>query len=90
MMRLAIALSALAAVAGCAVYTPRTSELSAMSTADVCYLEYMQRPNLSAEGRAAIQSELAKRNDHCGKHVAEVKQLFADFMHRETYLKLDP
>ena len=90
MVKHAIALSALAVLAGCAVYSPKPNELSAMSTADVCYEEYMQRPNLSAAGRQAIQSELAKRKDNCGNHVAEVKQLFADFMHRETYLKLDP
>jgi hypothetical protein len=88
MIKHAIAVSAMGLLAACASYGPR--ELSTMSTADICYLEYMQRPNLSPEGRQAIQSELARRNDNCGNHAAEVKQLFADFMHRETYLNLSP
>ena len=70
MIKHAIALSAVAVLAGCAVYSPNASELSTMSTADVCYVEYTQRPNLSAEGRQVIQSELAKRKDNCGNHVA--------------------
>lgn len=88
MVKRAIALSAAALLAGCASYGPR--ELSTMSTADVCYLEYMQRPNLSPEGRQAIQSELSRRNESCSNHAAEVRQLYADFMYRETYLRLSP
>src|SRR5688500_15024718 len=88
MIKHAIALAAAALLSGCAVYTPR--DLSAMSSADICYIEYIQGRNLSAEGRQAIQSEMQRRKDNCGNHSANVKQLFADFMHYETYGKQHP
>ena len=81
-------LAAAIVLGGCAIYTPR--DLAGMSAEDLCYLEYIQGRNLSAEGRKAIQSELSRRNDNCGNHVAGVKQQYADFMHRQTYLILDP
>lgn len=85
---LAIALAAAALLGGCAVYTP--GGFSAMSVADICELEYMQRPNLSAAGKQAIQSELQRRNDNCGNHTAEVRERFAEFMWQETYGGLSP
>ena len=87
--RLAAATSvALAALlGGCATYTP--SQLSAMSAADICELEYMQRPNLSPQGKQAIQSELQRRNDNCRNHAVEVAARFDLFMYREMYGKPD-
>jgi hypothetical protein len=81
------ALAAMALLGGCATYTP--GGLSAMSATDICELEYMQRPNLSAAGKQAIQAELSRRNDNCGNHAAEVQARFAAFMWRETYGKPD-
>ena len=83
-----VTVAAAALLGGCAVYTP--SGLSQMSAADICELEYMQRPNLSPAGKKAIQSELQRRNDNCGNHAAEVQERFAAFMWRETYGKPDP
>ena len=74
-------------VAGCVNYTP--SQLSAMSTVDICEMEYMQRPNLSPEARQAIQSELQRRKDNCGNHAVEVAHRYGDFMYREMYGKHD-
>lgn len=88
MIKYATTLAAAALLGGCASYTPR--DLSAIAIGDLCYLEYMQRPNLSAEGKQAIQSELRRRNDSCRNHTAEVAQRFDDFMWRETYLIQDP
>ena len=86
-MSVAVALAAAALLGGCASYTP--TGLSAMSAADICELEFMQRPNLSAQGKQAIQSELSRRNDNCVNHAAEVDQRYAQFMYRETYGKGD-
>ena len=72
---------------GCVNYTP--SQLSAMSTFDICETEYMQRPNLSPEAKQAIQSELQRRNDNCGKHAVEVAHRYDEFMYREMYGKHD-
>lgn len=85
---LAVALAAAALLGGCAGYVP--SGLSAMSAADICELEYMQKPNLSPAGKQAIQSELQRRKDNCGNHTAEVRDRFAEFMWRETYGGLSP
>ena len=81
-----VALAAL--LGGCVTYTQ--SELSRMSAADICELEYMQRPNLSAEGRQAIQSELKRRNDNCANHADEVAARFKAFMYSQTYKNDDP
>jgi len=83
----AVALAAAALLGGCATYTP--SQLSAMSAADICELEYRQGRNLSADGKRAIESELQRRNDNCRNHAAEVNERFAAFMYRETYGKGD-
>lgn len=88
MIKRAIAFAAAAMLGACASYTPHN--LSAMSSADICYIEYIQGRNVSAEGRQAIQSEMQRRKDNCGNHSADVKQLFADFMHHETYGKQHP
>jgi hypothetical protein len=82
----ALALSAL--LAGCVTYTQQ--ELSSMSAADICELEYMQRPNLSPEGRQAIQNELKRRNDNCANHAAEVKKRYDDFMYGQMYKNDEP
>ena len=74
---------ALAALAGCGTYTPRG--IPEMSAVDMCEMQLMQGRNLSAQARQAMQSELAKRNDNCGNHAAEVAQRYADFMWRQTY-----
>jgi hypothetical protein len=81
-----VALAAL--LSGCVTYTQ--SELSRMSAADICELEYMQRPNLSPEGRQAIESELKRRNDNCGNHAAEVGRRFRAFMYSQMYKNDDP
>ena len=88
MIKHTVVLAAAALLGACASYAPR--DLAAMPTADICYLEYMQRPNLSAEGRQAIQSELQRRNDNCRNHAAEVAQRFEAFMWHETYGKQHP
>ena len=88
MIKHAMVVAAAALLGACASYAPRN--LSGMSSADICYVEYMQGPNLSAEGRQAIQSEMQRRNDNCRNHSAEVARLFADFMYRETYGRQDP
>ena len=74
-------------ITGCVNYTP--SQLSAMSTVDICETEYMQRPNLSPEAKQAIQSELQRRNDSCRNHAVEVAHRYDEFMYRETYGKHD-
>ena len=80
-----VALAAL--IAGCVNYTP--TQLSAMSTVDICETEYMQGRNLSPEARQAIQSELQRRNDNCRNHAVEVAQRHDLFMQREMYGKHD-
>jgi hypothetical protein len=74
-------------LAGCVTYSP--SQLSAMNTVDMCELEQMQRPNLSAETKSAFQSELQRRGESCAKYSAELEKRYADFMYRETYGKND-
>jgi hypothetical protein len=61
-----------------------------MSAADICELEYMQRPNLSPEGRQAIQNELKRRNDSCANHAAEVARRYEAWMYTQTYKNDDP
>ena len=85
--RTLVAASAALLLAGCVTYSQ--SELSSMSAEDTCELEYMQRPNLSPQGRQAIQAELARRKDNCQNHAAETAKRFEDFMYRETYGKPD-
>ena len=75
------------ALGGCVTYSP--SQLSAMSTVDLCELQNMQGPNLSPETRQAMQGELQRRNDNCRNHAVEVAQRYEDFMARETYGKHD-
>ena len=88
MIRYAMALTAVALMAGCGGFTPRG--LSQMSTVDICEIEHMQGRNLSAEGRQAIQGELQRRKDNCANHAREVGQRYADFMHVETYGRQSP
>ena len=83
----AVSLAAAALLGGCVSYSP--AQLSAMSTVDMCEMEYMQGRNLSAETKQAIRSELQRRNDTCGNHATEVAQRYAEFMYRETYGKMD-
>jgi hypothetical protein len=83
----AASVALVALVGGCVNYSP--AQLSAMSTVDICETEYMQGRNLSPEARQAIQSELQRRNDNCGKHATEVAQRYEAFMYRETYGKQD-
>ena len=83
----AASLALAALLGGCVSYSP--AQLSAMSTVDMCELEYMQRPNLSSETKQAMQSELQRRKDSCGNHAAEVAHRYAEFMYRETYGKMD-
>jgi hypothetical protein len=80
-------LAVAAFVSGCVNYSP--SQLSAMSTVDMCEMEYMQRPNLTPQTKQAIQSELQRRNDNCRNHATEVAQRYEEFMYRETYGKGD-
>jgi hypothetical protein len=77
------ALSFAALAVGCGTYNP--SGLSSMAAVDMCELEYMQGRNLSAAAKQTIQSELAKRNDNCRNHAAEVAQRYADYMYHLTY-----
>ena len=74
-------------LAGCVSYSP--SQLSGMNTVDLCELGQMQGPNLSAETKAAMQSELSRRGESCSKYSAVLAQRYADFMYRETYGKHD-
>jgi len=83
----AASLAIAALLGGCVSYSP--ARLSAMSTVDMCEMEYMQGPNLSPETKQAIRSELQRRNDSCRNHTAEVAQRYAEFMYRETYGKMD-
>ena len=76
-----------AAAAGCVSYSP--AQLSSMSAVDLCETEYMQGPNLSADTRRAIQSELQRRNDSCRNHAMAVAQRYEEFMYRETYGRAD-
>ena len=66
---------------GCVNYTQ--GELAAMSGADICEVEHMQRPNLTPEAKQAIQAELARRNDNCRNHAEEVQARNAKLI--ETY-----
>lgn len=85
----AAAILALTALAGgCSSYAPRG--IPAMSTVDICEIEYMQGRNLSAQTKQTIQSELQRRKDNCGNHAPEVAQRFADFMWVETYGRQSP
>lgn len=78
------AVGALAALlGGCVTYTQ--GELSKMSVVDICELEHWQRPNLTPEGRQAIQGELARRNDNCRNHSAEVTRRYQQFMFTQMY-----
>ena len=85
--RALFAASAALLIAGCVSYSP--SQLSSMQTVDLCELQQMQGPNLSAQTRSAMQSELQRRNDGCAKYSAVLAQRYADFMHREMYGKHD-
>lgn len=73
---------------GCVTYTQ--GELGAMSVVDICELEYMQRPNLSSQGRQVIQNELQRRNDNCANHAAAVAKRYEDFRYSQTYKNDDP
>ena len=83
----ACAAAAALALAGCVSYSP--SQMSAMNTVDLCELGQMQGPNLSAETRAAMQSELSRRGESCSKYSSVLAQRYADYMYRETYGKHD-
>ncbi len=86
--QLAIAGSLAVLLGGCVSYTQ--GELSSMSVVDICELEYVQRPNLTPQGRQAIQSELQRRNDNCGNHAAQVAKRYEAFMYSQTYKNDDP
>ena len=81
------ACAAALSLAACVSYSP--AQLSAMNTVDLCELQQMQGPNLSAETKGAMQGELARRNESCSKYSAMLAQRYADFMYRETYGKHD-
>jgi len=83
----ALALAVAALLGGCVTYSP--SQLSTLSSVDICEMQHMQAPNLSPETKQAIASELQRRKDNCGNHAAEVAQRYAAFMYRETYGKHD-
>jgi hypothetical protein len=74
-------------VAGCVSYSP--SQLAAMDIVDLCELQYVQGPNLSAQTKAAMQSELQRRSQNCGTYSAAVAQRREEFLYRETYGKHD-
>jgi hypothetical protein len=76
------------ALGGCVTYSP--SQLSAMQTVDICETIDVQSYNLTPETRSAIQSELSRRNESCGKHAAVVAQRRQDFLDHETYGKNSP
>jgi hypothetical protein len=84
----ATACAAALLLAGCVTYSP--SQLSAMSAVDICEATDVQAHNLSAETRAAMQSELQRRNESCSKYSSVVAQRRQDFLDRETYGKQSP
>ena len=74
-------------VSGCVSYSP--SHFSAMNIVDLCELRYVQGPNLSAETKNAMQSELSRRGENCATHSAAVAERREAFIYRETYGKQD-
>ena len=77
-------LFALAALLGGCV-TLSASELSAMSTVDLCEYQYVQGRNLTDDARRALQGELQRRKGDCLNHAAEVAQRRADVLYELTY-----
>ena len=76
-----------AAMAGCVAYSP--AQISAMPTVDLCELADVQRSNMNADTRRALESELQRRNDNCGNHAAAVAERRQAFLDREMYGKHD-
>jgi hypothetical protein len=85
--RLAATAAAALLLAGCVTYSQ--AQLSGMNTVDLCELQQIQGPNLSPETKAAMQGELSRRNESCGKYSAVLAERYADFMFRETYGRQD-
>ena len=84
MIKLAICASAAALLlGGCATYSP--AQLSSMSPVDLCETLDVQSYNLSPESRGAINAELQRRNENCGKYATVVAQRRRDFLDRWMY-----
>jgi hypothetical protein len=89
MIKLAMCASAAALLlGGCVAYSP--AQLSAMSPVDLCETLDVQSYNLSPESRGAIDAELQRRNESCGKYAPIVAQRRRDFLYREMYGKESP
>ena len=82
-----VLLSLSAAIGGCVSYS--STQLSAMPTVDLCELADVQRTNMTADTKRALESELQRRKDNCGNHAAAVAERRQAFLDREMYGKHD-
>jgi len=81
-------LSLAVTVSGCQTYAP--SQVSAMSTYDICELQALQTPNLTEESRRLVRSELERRKDTCAPHQAAIKVQRDKDLYDQTYGNQSP
>jgi hypothetical protein len=73
---------------GCVSYAP--GELAAISDYELCKIEAVQRPNLSAASRSALENELARRKENCVAHRPAIQAQLAAELYERTYFNQSP
>ena len=71
---------------GCVSYAP--ARVAAMSTYQICEAQVGQ--NLTEETRAALRSELDRRQETCAPHLAAIHAQREDDFHEQVYGKASP
>jgi hypothetical protein len=86
--RLAAAFAGAIALTGCVSYSP--SNVGSMSTLEICELQVEQAPNLTAESKRLLESEVGRRKESCSAYAPAIASRKAADIYRWTYGNQSP
>ena len=76
------------AFTGCVSYSP--SNVGSMSTLEICELQAEQAPNLTADSKRLLESEVARRKESCSTYATAIASRRAADVYRWTYGNQSP
>ena len=77
-----------ALLGGCVTYG--ASDVSHMSSYEICALQVNQGPNLTQSSRELMQGELAKRKEDCAPYIRRIQAERDEVLYELTYRNQSP
>lgn len=77
-----------ALLGGCVTYG--ASDVSHMSSYEICALQVNQGPNLTESSRQLMQAELSKRKEDCGPYTRRIQAERDEVLYELTYRNQSP